>query len=172
MNLVQLLRQRAESAPERLAYRFLGEGEAEESRITYGELDHRARAIGAPLQETDASGERALLLYPAGIAYVEAFFGCLYAGVIAVPAPLPRLNRNAQRLQAMIADSGATVALTNAALLTKMESIAGHLRCLATDTINNSDAGTYLDAELNAESLAYLQYTSGSTSTPKGVMVT
>ena len=112
-SLVQLLQQRVELTPERLAYRFLGEGE-EESRISYGELDHRARAIAAHLQETGTSGERALLLYPAGIAYVEAFFGCLYAGVIAVPAPLLRLNRNAQRLQAMIADAEATMALTNA----------------------------------------------------------
>ena len=126
-SLVELLQQRAASAPECVAYRFLGDGETGESRITYGELDLRARAIAACLQDTGARGERALLLYPAGLAFIEAFFGCLYAGVIAVPSPLPRLNRNAQRLQAMITDAGATIALTNAALLTKMESIARQL---------------------------------------------
>ena len=177
-SLVELLQQRAASVPERVAYRFLDNGETGESRITYGELHLRARSIAACLQEMGACGERALLLYPAGLAYVEAFFGCLYAGVIAVPAPPPRLNRNAQRLQAMVTDSGAMIALTNAALLTKMESIAtqipelARLRWLATDTIDGSLGGIYLEPELSAESLAYLQYTSGSTSTPKGVMVT
>jgi amino acid adenylation domain-containing protein/non-ribosomal peptide synthase protein (TIGR01720 family) len=177
-SLVELLQQRAASAPERIAYRFLGDGEAGESRITYGELNRRARAIAAYLQETGACGERALLLYPAGLAYVEAFFGCLYAGVVAVPAYPPRLNRNALRLRAMATDAGATFALTTAALLAKMESIAtpipelARVRWLATDTIDESLAEKYLEPELSAESLAYLQYTSGSTALPKGVMVT
>src|SRR5215510_3299160 len=120
-SLIELLQQRAGSTPERVAYRFLGDGETRESRITYGELDLRARSIAACLQQMGACGERALLLYPAGLAFVEAFFGCLYAGVIAVPAPPPRLNRNAQRLEAIARDAGATVALTNAALLSRME---------------------------------------------------
>src|SRR6185369_831367 len=123
LSLVELLQQRAASAPECVAYRFLGDGETGESRITYAELDLRARAIAAALQDTGARGERALLLFPAGLSFIEAFFGCLYAGVIAVPSPLPR--RNPHRLQAMITDSGATIALTNAALLTKLETITG-----------------------------------------------
>ncbi|HEY4426357.1 MAG TPA: amino acid adenylation domain-containing protein, partial [Pyrinomonadaceae bacterium] len=164
LSLVELLQQRAASAPDRVAYRFLGDGETGESRITYGELDLRARAIAAALQAMGARGERALLLYPAGLNYIEAFFGCLYAGVIAVPSPLPR--RNAQRLEAIVMDSGATIALTNAALLTQ---IVTPLRLLATDTM---EGGTYREPELSPDSLAYLQYTSGSTSTPKGVMVT
>ena len=177
-SLVELLQQRAASAPDCVAYRFLGDGETGESSITYGELNLRARAIAASLQETGACGERTLLLYPAGLAYVEAFFGCLYAGVIAVPAPLPRLNRNVQRLQTIVTDAEATFALTNAALLTRLKSVAtqlpelARLRWLATDTIDVSLAGTYLVPELSADSLAYLQYTSGSTATPKGVMVT
>jgi len=161
LSLVELLQQRAASAPECVAYRFLDDGE---TKVTYAELDLRARAIAAALQDMRARGERALLLYPAGLTFIEAFFGCLYAGVIAVPSPLPR--RNSQRLQAMITDSGATIALTNAALLTKIDT---HLPLLATDTI---EGGTYLEPELSADSLAYLQYTSGSTSTPKGVMIT
>src|SRR5215217_7383190 len=164
LSLVELLQQRAASAPEGVAYRFLADGETEESRITYAELDQRARAIAAALQDIGAPRERALLLYPAGLTFIEAFFGCLYAGVIPVPSPLPR--RNAQRLQAIVTDSGATIALTNAALLTKIDT---PLRLLATDTI---DGGTYREPELSPDSLAYLQYTSGSTSTPKGVMVT
>jgi len=177
-SLVELLQQRAASAPEGIAYRFLGDGETVESHITYAELNRRARSIAGYLQETCAHGERALLLYPAGLDYVEAFFGCLYAGVVAVPAYPPRLNRNALRLQSMAADAGATVALTTAALLTRMESVAvqfselARVRRLATDTIEESWAGTYLEHGLSAESFAYLQYTSGSTARPKGVIVT
>jgi amino acid adenylation domain-containing protein/non-ribosomal peptide synthase protein (TIGR01720 family) len=177
-SLVELLQERAASAPEGVAYRFLGDGETGECRITYAELNRRARSIAAYLQEACARGERALLLYPPGLAYVEAFFGCLYAGVVAVPAYPPHLNRNALRLQAMSADAGATVALTTAALLTKIESVAAPLpalarvRRLATDIIEESWAAAYLEPELSAESLAYLQYTSGSTAEPKGVMVT
>jgi amino acid adenylation domain-containing protein/non-ribosomal peptide synthase protein (TIGR01720 family) len=177
-SLVELLQQRAASAPARIAYRFLGDGETGESSITYGELNLRARSIATSLQEMGACGECALLLYPAGLAYIEAFFGCLYAGVIAVPAYPPRLNRNAQRLQTIATDAEASFALTNAALLTRMESIAtqlpelARLRWLATDTIEVPLAGTYVEPELSADSLAYLQYTSGSTATPKGVMVT
>src|SRR3569832_1813316 len=169
-SLVELHQQRAESAPERLAYSFLDDGETGESRITYGELHRRARSIAAYLQETAALGERALLLYPAGLAFIEAFFGCLYAGVIAVPTPPPRLNRNVQRLQAIAGDAGATIVLTNSALLAKQTAELACLRWLATDTIDGP--GSYRDLKLSAESLAYLQYTSGSTSTPKGVMVT
>lgn len=175
-SLAELLQQRAEAAPEELAYRFLGDGEAGESRITYGELHRRARAIAARLQEMGARGERALLLYPAGLAYVEAFFGCLCAGVIAVPAPPPRLKRNAQRLQMMATDAAATIALTNSTLLARLESAPlpelARLRWLATDTIDESWAGAFREPELSTDSLAYLQYTSGSTSTPKGVMIT
>lgn len=165
LSLVELLQQRATSAPEHVAYRFLGDGETGESRITYGELNRRARAIATRLQ--DMRGERALLLYPAGLNFIEAFFGCLYAGVIAVPSPLPR--RNAQRLEAMVADSGATMALTNAALITRISELVP-LRWLATDSIDGAD--TYREPEISPDSLAYLQYTSGSTSTPKGVMIT
>ncbi|HET7286900.1 MAG TPA: AMP-binding protein, partial [Pyrinomonadaceae bacterium] len=107
-SLVELLQQRAASAPDCVAYRFLGDGETGESSITYGELNLRARSIATSLQEMGACGERALLLYPAGLAYIEAFFGCLYAGVIAVPAYPPRLNRNAQRLQTIATDAEAS----------------------------------------------------------------
>ncbi len=88
--LVDLLRWRAEQQPDAFIYRFLQDGESEESTITLGELDRQARAIGAWLESQNARGERALLLYPAGLDYIAAFFGCLYAGVTAIPAYPPR----------------------------------------------------------------------------------
>lgn len=81
--LVDLLRTRVLHNPEQTAYTFLQDGETESDSLTYQELDQQARAIAASLQYLDASGERALLLYPPGLEFIAAFFGCLYAGVVA-----------------------------------------------------------------------------------------
>ena len=105
--LLELLRLRAGEGSSRVAYRYLDDDGTESSTFTYTELDRRARAIGAWLEEHHARGERALLLYPPGLDYIAAFFGCLYAGVTAVPAYPPRLNRPVPRIQAIVDDSHA-----------------------------------------------------------------
>src|SRR5690242_13652205 len=87
--LIDLLKERADRQPDQPAYTFLQDGEMDEVHLTYGELDRQARAIGALLQNVGTIGSRALLLYPPGLAYVAAFFGCLYAGVVAVPVYPP-----------------------------------------------------------------------------------
>src|ERR1044072_8200613 len=95
--VIELLRHRALNQPDQLAYTFLADRETEAERQTYADLDRKARAIGARLQMLEAAGQRALLLYPSGLDYIAAFFGCLYAGVIAVPAYPPhpsRITRN------------------------------------------------------------------------------
>lgn len=97
--LLDLLRARAEQQPDHPAYRYLQDNEADIVTATYAELDRRARGIGAWLETHDARGERVLLLYPAGLDYIAAFFGCLYAGAVAVPAYPPRLNRPVPRIQ-------------------------------------------------------------------------
>lgn len=84
--IVDILRYRAVSQPDQLTFTFLPDGETEGDRLTYRELDRRSRAITAKLQTLGLSGERVLLLYPPGLDYLAAFFGCLYAGVVAVPA--------------------------------------------------------------------------------------
>ena len=99
------------------AYTFLAEGEEETSALSYLELDQQARAIGAWLQSVGARGERVLLLYPPGLDYITAFFGCLYAGAVAVTAYPPKNNRNIARLQAIVSDAGAKAALTTASIL-------------------------------------------------------
>jgi acyl-CoA synthetase (AMP-forming)/AMP-acid ligase II len=91
--LPDLLQMRAGEHPDRLVFRFLQDGDSDVVTITYGELDRRARAIGAWLESLNASEERALILYPPGLEYIASFLGCLYAGVTAVPAYPPRLNR-------------------------------------------------------------------------------
>jgi acyl-CoA synthetase (AMP-forming)/AMP-acid ligase II len=175
--LVELLRYRASNQPERIAYIFLRDGETEEARLTYGELDQNARAIAAHLQSFEAQGERGLLLYPPGLEFISAFFGCLYAGVVAIPAYPPRRNQNLLRLQAIIADSQARFTFTNAALfsslenqLTKDPELAA-MKWVVTDEIDHRLSEDWQEPTLEKNSLAFLQYTSGSTGTPKGVMV-
>src|SRR5438270_3583998 len=115
--LVDLLRRRALRQPDQLAYTFLLDGETSELHLTYRELEQRARAVAAALRLAGAKGGRALLLYPPGLDFVEGFFGCLYAGVVAVPAYPPdpaKLNRTLPRLQAVIADGEASLVLNNA----------------------------------------------------------
>jgi amino acid adenylation domain-containing protein/non-ribosomal peptide synthase protein (TIGR01720 family) len=178
LSLVELVQWRGEYESARVAYRFLADGEREESILTCGDLFRRARAIAARLQNLEAEGQRALLLYPAGADYVSAFFGCLLAGVIAVPAYPPRLNRNAARLALMADDAGAAIALTTTQHLSRLESNMARtpgfqsLRLLATETIADELSKLWRAPLLNEQSLAYLQYTSGSTAEPKGVMVT
>jgi amino acid adenylation domain-containing protein/non-ribosomal peptide synthase protein (TIGR01720 family) len=175
--LIDLLDRRALLGPDELAYTFLADGEGAELSLSYGELERRVKAVAALLQRMETAGERALLLYPPGLDYVVAFWGCLYAGVIAVPAYPPRPNRNLLRLRAMAADAGATLALTTAHILGKVDSLlaqAPGLKALnwqATDNLTPEMARQWRPAEVNGDALAYLQYTSGSTSAPKGVMV-
>lgn len=119
---VELLRWRSSRQPDRQIYTFLADAEAEEARLSYKELDQKARKIAYLLQSMEATGERALLLYPPGPEYVAALYGCLYAGVVAVPAYPPRLNRSASRLSNIVDDAQATLALTTTPILSKVES--------------------------------------------------
>ncbi len=176
--LVDLLGYRAHNQSESTAYTFLqDDGETEAGRLTYKELDLKARAIAARLQNLDATVSRALLLYPPGLEFIAAFFGCLYAGVVAVPAYPPRRNQNMSRLQVIVADAHATVALTTTSLLGNIEGCfaqnreLAELRWLATDNIASDLAEAWREPFVKSDTLAFLQYTSGSTGTPKGVML-
>jgi acyl-CoA synthetase (AMP-forming)/AMP-acid ligase II len=178
--LVELLRWRALQQPEHRAYTYLLDGEIEAAHLTYAALDCQARAIGALLQSYSASGERALLLYPTGLEFIAAFFGCLYAGVIAVPLPPPnpaQSQRTLPRLLAITNDARPLVALTTSSILSKIERLfaqAPELRAmhwLVTENVTTGPAGEWQDPTVGSATLALLQYTSGSTAVPKGVMV-
>lgn len=175
--LVDVLRRRAATQPSRTAYTFLTDGETDEIVATYGELDRRARAIAARLQAELPAGERVLLLLPTGLEYVAAFFGCLYAGMIAVPAYPPRRNQSLDRIESIVADSEPAVALVSAASTSHLATMAAEtpgferLRWLAVDELGDEAAERWQSPNVGPESLAFLQYTSGSTRTPRGVMV-
>ncbi len=174
--LVDLLHYRAQYQPDKQAYIFLENGETESGSLTYGELDRQARAIAAQLQPWQ--GERALLLYPSGLEFITAFFGCLYAGIVAVPVYPPRRNQKLSRLLSIANDAQAKIALTTTSILADIDrrweqepELLADLKWLATDAIK-ANRGEFLPRSVTSESLAFLQYTSGSTGTPKGVMVT
>jgi acyl-CoA synthetase (AMP-forming)/AMP-acid ligase II len=178
--LVELLRWRADQQPDQLAYTFLIDGKTEGLKFTYQELDRQARAIGALLQQHNGKGHRALLLYPQGLEVIAAFLGSLYAGVIAIPVPPPdagRLKRALPRLRAIVKDANATFALTNQSFLEILQAEESdfpefrEMTWFATEKVDLSLADNWQDPQVTPESLAYLQYTSGSTSTPKGVMI-
>ncbi|HEV2148334.1 MAG TPA: condensation domain-containing protein, partial [Longimicrobiaceae bacterium] len=176
--LVELLRHRADTRPDGWAYTFLGDAEGEETRLTYGELDARARGIAARLQAGGARDRCVLLLYPPGLEFIAAYFGCLYAGAVAVPAYPPRQNRSLGRLQAIAADARAAAVLTTSGMLASLaahrESLpgAGAMAWIATDEVPAELAAEWADPGVTEDTLAFLQYSSGSTSTPKGVRVT
>ncbi|HYH47690.1 MAG TPA: fatty acyl-AMP ligase, partial [Thermoanaerobaculia bacterium] len=177
--LLDVLRRRAAEHPDRLAFRFLADGEAEAGGLTFGRLERRAAVLGRILGEAGAAGERALLLYPSGLDFVTAFLGCLWAQAVAVPAAPPRPGRaEDQRLLAIAADARPRLVLTTAALAGRAERLAAGCpdlagaAVLATDALDLDGAAPAPLPELGAGDLAFLQYTSGSTATPKGVAVT
>jgi acyl-CoA synthetase (AMP-forming)/AMP-acid ligase II/7-keto-8-aminopelargonate synthetase-like enzyme/acyl carrier protein len=176
-DLVELLRHRATYQPEEIAFTFLADGEDQQIHITNKELDRQARAIGGWLQSLGLEGERALLLYPPGLEFIAAFFGCLYAGVVAVPVYPPRKNRSLERIQAIADDAQAKVALTTEAVIRRVEPLIDgtphlkQLRWLATCQVPRHMEDRWQKPAISRDTLAFLQYTSGSTGIPKGVML-
>ena len=179
--VVELLTRRAAEYGEKRVYVYLADGEVEAAQLTFAEVDRRARAIAATLQQKQAAGESALLLYPASLDFATAFFGCLYGGVIGVPAYPPhpqRVNRTLPRLQAIAADAKAKFVMTTRQVYSMAEMLfdqapdLARMEWVVTDEIPDAMAETWQPPDITPDSLAFLQYTSGSTSTPKGVMVT
>jgi len=179
--LVHLLSLRAAEQPDKPIYIYLPDGEHPGPTRSFGSLDENARSIAAALQTRIASGDRVLLFYPPGLEFIDAFFGCLYAGVIAIPAFPPdpnRIDKVIENMKALVADSGANLVLTTAKVVAFIEPMApflpglDKLQWLATDTLPSSLAASWTPRVPAPDELAYFQYTSGSTRTPRGVCLT
>ncbi|WP_428262059.1 aminotransferase class I/II-fold pyridoxal phosphate-dependent enzyme [Haliangium sp.] len=179
--LIALLRARAHSQPDDLSFKFLIDGEGKEADLTYAGLDRRARVIAAYLQARLSPGDPVLLLYPPGLEYISAFFGCLYAGMVAVPTSLPHpsmQHRALPRLISIITESGAQAALTQQAIYSIIDGIARgneelhNIDFMSTDTLTDGLADEWREVDVEPDALALVQYTSGSISAPKGVALT
>lgn len=175
-SIIDVLNTRAKTQSDQPSYVFLSDG-VEVDRLTFAQLQRRARAVAAHLQEMKAQNERVLLLYPAGLDYVVALYACLYGQAVAVPAYPPRMNQNLNRLQAIIDDAQPVVALTTSTISSRLRSRFNQVPCLKslkwviTDDIDLGLADDWDENRVYEDTIAFLQYTSGSTATPKGVLV-
>jgi acyl-CoA synthetase (AMP-forming)/AMP-acid ligase II len=179
-NMIQLLRDRGQAHPEGVAYTFLDSGEQIGGTLSWSTLDCRSRAIGASIAARVGRGARVLIMLPPGIDFAPAFFGVLYAGAIAIPTYPPagaRADRISARVRGMVADAGVslvlscgTVSARMATLLAMIPELSG-LPWLDVDRIDADAAGDWRDPVSAASAVALLQYTSGSTAAPRGVMV-
>jgi acyl transferase domain-containing protein/acyl-CoA synthetase (AMP-forming)/AMP-acid ligase II/acyl carrier protein len=171
-SLNSVLRWRGEHQDEHPAFIYLADGENETARLTYGALDRHARSVAAWLQERDLVGKPVVLLYRAGLEFIGGFLGCLYAGAIAVPAYPPHPRRTDPRLQSILHDCAPQAALC--ARIDQEHLVhtvgSGGIEVLATDALADRSAD-WRPPSIEPEMLAHLQYTSGSTGNPKGVMV-
>jgi acyl-CoA synthetase (AMP-forming)/AMP-acid ligase II/alkylation response protein AidB-like acyl-CoA dehydrogenase/acyl carrier protein len=175
--IASILRTRAASDADQVAYTFLPFGTGRETSLTYGELDRRARAVAVRL--LGAVGQdgalppdtTVLLVFPAGLDFLVAFYGCLYAGAIAIPVRYPNPRRPLTHIKGVAADSGAPVALTTSEMRQTLIEQLDPITVLTPEDMEGADAAAWRDPGVTPDHVAHLQYTSGSTAAAKGVAI-
>ena len=177
VNLIDLLRDRAVAQPDSTAFTFLDGGEREGASLTWAAIDFRSRALAAAIQARVLPGDRVLVMLAPGVDFVPAFFGVLYAGAVAIPAYPPagaRADRTSARLRGMVIDADVALAISSKANMSRVSMLVPELAAVPwidVDSIDESVADAWRVPACAGDSLALLQYTSGSTAEPRGVMV-
>lgn len=176
--LTDILRFRARHTPTRILYHFPSSNGTPERSLNYAQLDCRAQALAQALHRYGCIGDRAILLYPTGPEFINAFFACLYAGIVAVPVPVPRRAAGFRNLERVAQDCDAALVLTTESVCRRLESLQGseglrrRIRWIFTDTLPPEPGGNAANEFTpTADTVAFLQYTSGSTTEPRGVVV-
>ncbi len=173
--VIDRLKKHIDSTPDKVIFRYIENDSDRPKIVTFKELDYEAKKVASMLQEKYNKGDRALLLYPAGLDFIYAFLGCLYAGVVAVPAYPPRKNQKIDRLRNIVEDCDAKVILTTDQIykiskdIFEKDELFSNISLVSTETIEENRP--FNEVLVDNEDLAFLQYTSGSTGNPKGVMV-
>ena len=172
--LVEMLRRRARGVVRHHGYTFETRDREAQERLSFETLDQRAGAIAARLRRVVQPGDRVVLSYGPGLDFVQAFCGCLYAGVIAVPCQPPRPSRDSERFRTMAVDAEPVFVLTGRATEPQLRPLCDSLGlpCFTTEDLKQSPEEPGWEFAPDPTDIAYLQYTSGSTSTPYGVMIT
>ncbi|MEK7990857.1 MAG: amino acid adenylation domain-containing protein [Thiotrichaceae bacterium] len=176
-NLIEILHQRSLQTPNKIGYIFLKDGSfSTEQSLSYHELDFKIRSLAAKLQSFTIQGERAILFYPQGLDYIIAFYACLYAGVIAIPTYSPHRNRPDKRILSIVEDAQPKVVLTTSSTIKHKNEYIKNTPKLShavwiDSTVDEGLADDWKMPKISAQTLAFLQYTSGSTGLPKGVQV-
>lgn len=176
--IADVLGYRAQTHADKTVYTFLKDGEVPQHSLTFAQLDRKARAVARVLQQNVEAGSRALLLFDPGLDFAVGFFACLYSGVVAVPAFAPRAGKlHYQRLTAIAEDAGADAIISISGLRSKVDpwkqsdDAMAQLYHVDVDTVDENEAAEFVPPQVDLHSVAFLQYTSGSTGQPKGVMV-
>ncbi|MGB5928658.1 MAG: beta-ketoacyl synthase N-terminal-like domain-containing protein, partial [Cyclobacteriaceae bacterium] len=176
-SFVDVVQSRSVQFASEKAFIFLEDGVSETDSITFGELDEKARSLAGHLYEQGYQDSKAMLIFPPGLDFIIAFMGCLYARVIVVPVQLPGKNKNLDGLENIVKDAAISLILTNEKALVAFDKNRGKSPVLSSipvikvEEVNDDNRIVHGQFEIQPDDLAFIQYTSGSTSEPKGVMI-